>query len=61
MTLTPDDRTVLVTFADVPHSMTFGPDTEEAPLHAVDALQTALLLYPPRGRWVANHYARQVR
>ena len=61
MTLTPDDGTVLVTFTDVPEAITFGADSEEALMHAVDALETALSFYPPRGRWVAGHYARQVR
>ena len=45
VTLTPDDGTVLVTFADVPEAITFGADQEEALLQAVDALETALSLY----------------
>ena len=45
VTLTPDDGTVLVTFADVPEAITFGADEDEALLHAVDALETALSFY----------------
>jgi antitoxin HicB len=45
VTLTPDEGTVLVTFADVPEAITFGEDAEEALLHAVDALESALSLY----------------
>ena len=45
VTLTPDGDTVLVTFADVPEAITFGSDEEEALLHAVDALETALSFY----------------
>lgn len=45
VTLTPDDGTVLVTFADVPEAITFGVDKSEALLHAVDALETALSFY----------------
>ena len=45
VTLTPDDGTVLVTFADVPEAITFGADQEEALLQAVDALETALSFY----------------
>ena len=45
VTLTPDGDTVLVTFADVPEALTFGVDEEEALLHAVDALETALSFY----------------
>lgn len=45
VTLTPDDGTVLVTFADVPEAITFGVDEDEALLHAVDALETALSFY----------------
>ena len=37
VTLTPDDGTVLVTFADVPEAITFGVDEDEALLHAVEA------------------------
>jgi antitoxin HicB len=43
--LTPDDGTILVTFPDVPEAITFGETTEEALLHAVDALETALSFY----------------
>ena len=45
VTLTPDDGTVLVTFADVPEAITFGTDEAEALLNAVDALETALSFY----------------
>lgn len=45
VTLTPDDGTVLVTFIDVPEAITFGMDEDEALLHAVDALETALSFY----------------
>jgi len=43
--LTPDDGTVLVTFPDVPEAITFGADTDEALLYAVDALESALSFY----------------
>ena len=43
--LTPDDGTVLVTFPDVPEAITFGANKDEALLHAVDALETALSMY----------------
>ena len=45
VTLTPDDGTVLVTFADVPEAITFGADEDEALLNAVDALETGLSFY----------------
>ena len=45
VTLTPDDGTVLVTFADVPEAITFGMDEDEALLQAVDALESALSFY----------------
>ncbi len=45
VTLTPDGETVLVTSADVPEALTFGADEDEALLHAVDALETALSFY----------------
>ena len=45
VTLTPDDGTLLVTFADVPEAITFGTDEGEALLNAVDALETALSFY----------------
>lgn len=45
VTLTPDDGTVLVTFADVPEAITFGADEDEALLQAVDALESALAFY----------------
>ena len=43
--LTQDDGSVLVTFADVPEAITFGADEDEALMHAVDALETALSFY----------------
>ncbi len=45
VTLTPDDGTVLVTFADVPEAITFGADEDEAMLQAIDALESALSFY----------------
>jgi antitoxin HicB len=39
------DDTILVTFPDVPEVHTFGEDTEEALMRAVDALETALSMY----------------
>ncbi len=45
VTLTPDDSTVLVTFADVPEAITFGMDEDEALLNAIDALETGLSFY----------------
>lgn len=45
VTLTPDDGTVLVTFADVPEAITFGVDESEALLNAIDALETGLSFY----------------
>ncbi len=43
--LTPDEGTVLVTFPDVPEAITFGADTDEALMYAVDALESALSFY----------------
>ncbi len=45
VTLTPDESTVMVTFADVPEAITFGLDEDEALLQAVDALESALTFY----------------
>ena len=45
VTLTPDEGTVLVTFADVPEAITFGADEQEALLQAIDALETGLSFY----------------
>ena len=45
VTLTPDGDTILVTFVDVPEAISFGADPDEALLHAVDALETALSFY----------------
>ena len=42
VTLTPNDGTVLVTFADVPETITFGAGEDEALLNAIDALETGL-------------------
>lgn len=50
VTLTPDDGTVLVTFADVPEAITFGADEGEALLKAVDALETGLSFYVEAGK-----------
>ena len=45
VTLTPDEGTEMVTFADVPEAITFGMDEDEALLQAVDALESALTFY----------------
>ncbi len=45
VTLTPDDGTMLVTFADVPEAITFGTNEAEALALAVDALETGLSFY----------------
>jgi antitoxin HicB len=45
VTLTPDEGTVMVTFADVPEAITFGLDEDEALRQAVDALESALTFY----------------
>lgn len=45
VTLTPDDGTILVTFADVPEAITFGVDEQEALMQAVDALESGLSFY----------------
>ncbi len=45
VTLTPDDDTVLVTFADVPEAITFGANEAEALALAIDALETGLSFY----------------
>jgi len=45
VTLTPDGDTILVTFVDVPEAISFGADEDEALLHAIDALETALSFY----------------
>ncbi|MBL8377246.1 MAG: type II toxin-antitoxin system HicB family antitoxin [Burkholderiales bacterium] len=45
VTLTPDEGSVLVTFADVPEAITFGADEREALVNAVDALGTGLSFY----------------
>lgn len=44
VTLTPDDNgTLLVSVPDLPEALTFGDSREEALLHAVDAIETALI------------------
>lgn len=46
VTLTPDDNgSILVTFPDIPESITFGEDEDEALLNAIDALETGLSFY----------------
>ena len=45
VTLTPDNGSLLVTFADVPEAITFGIDKPEALQKAVEALETALSFY----------------
>ena len=64
--LEPDsNETVLVSFPDIPEAHTFGEDEQEALVRAVDALETALMMYieerkdiprpsriRKRGRWV---------
>ena len=37
--------TILVGFPDVPEAHTFGEDTDDAMMHAVDALESALSMY----------------
>jgi antitoxin HicB len=39
------NHTILVSFLDVPEAHTFGDDREDALARAVDALETALMLY----------------
>jgi antitoxin HicB len=39
------NSTILVEFPDIPEAHTFGEDQDEALMHAVDALETALSLY----------------
>lgn len=44
--LEPDsNKTVLVSFPDIPEAHTFGEDEQEALVRAVDALETALMMY----------------
>src|SRR5512135_3083905 len=46
VTLTPDDNDrILVTFPDVPEAITFGEDEADALLRAVDALESAMMVY----------------
>lgn len=42
---TDTNGTIQVSFPDVPEANTFGEDIEEALMHAVDALETALSMY----------------
>ena len=48
--LSDDEGTVLVKFPDIPEAITFGEDREEALMRAVDALETALMVYIDRRR-----------
>ena len=44
VTLTPDDNgTLLVSVPELPEALTFGDSRDEALLHAVDAIETALI------------------
>ncbi len=43
VTLTDDEGSVLVTFPDVPSAITYGDDEAAALVHAVAALETALI------------------
>ncbi|MBI3038161.1 type II toxin-antitoxin system HicB family antitoxin [bacterium] len=45
-----DGGTVLVKFPDIPEAVTFGQDREEALGYAVNALETALMIYIDK-RW----------
>ena len=45
VTLTADDGSILVSFADVPEVLTFGVDEGDALSRAVDALETGLSFY----------------
>ena len=45
-----DNDTVLATFPDVPEAVTFGDDDDDALMHAVDALLTALAHRIDEGR-----------
>ena len=44
VTLNPDGGTVLVTFAEVPETITFGADKDEALFNVVDALETGFVV-----------------
>lgn len=46
--LSDDEGTVLVKFPDIPEAITFGEDREEALMRAIDALETALMIYIDR-------------
>ena len=39
------NESILVSFPDVPEAHTFGDDEDEALMHAIDALETALSMY----------------
>ena len=43
--LTPDGRFFTVTFPDIPEAITQGDSVEDAKIHALDALETALDFY----------------
>ena len=45
VTLSKDGNSILVTFKDLPEAITFGTTKDEALLHAVDALESALSFY----------------
>lgn len=45
VSLTPDTNGILVTFKDIPEAITFGTNQDEALIHAIDALETALSFY----------------
>ena len=53
--------TILVDFTDVPEAHTFGKDEDEALMHAVDALETALSTYIDDRRDIPNPSAIQRR
>ena len=46
--LSDDEGTVLVRFPDIPEAITFGEDRDEALMRAVDALESALMIYIDR-------------
>jgi antitoxin HicB len=48
--LSDDEGTVLVKFPDIPEAITFGEDRDEALMRAVDALETALMIYVDKRR-----------
>ena len=54
VTLNPDGGTVLVTFAEVPETITFGADEDEALFNAVDALETGFVVLRRRAFGLAR-------